>query len=81
MPPKSNRLESDEGREREMREKNIGPTFDSWLCAEGLFEKVSASTANRIAARRAEDVRRINDAADEPNSEVADVLKDQTLGE
>jgi len=64
-----------------MKKKNIGSTFDSWLREEGLFEKVNASAAERIAAHNAEDLRRINDAADELNSEVADVLKYQTLGE
>jgi hypothetical protein len=62
-----------------MKKKNIGSTFDSWLREEGLFEKVSASAAKRIAARNAEDLRRINDAADELNSEVADVLEYQVL--
>ena len=64
-----------------MKKKNIGSTFDNWLREEALLEKVSASAAKRIAARNAEDLRRINDAADELKSEVADVLKYQTLGE
>ena len=64
-----------------MKKKNIGSTFDNWRREEGLLEKISASAAKRIAARNAEDLRRINNAADELNSEVADVLKYQTLGE
>jgi len=64
-----------------MKKNHIGSTLDSWLREEGLYEKVSASGAKRIAARNAEDLRRINDAADELNSEVADVLKYQTLEE
>ena len=64
-----------------MKKKNIGSTFDNWRREEGLLEKISASAAKRIAARNAEDLRRINSAADELNSEVADVLKYQTLEE
>ncbi len=66
-----------------MKKKNIGSTFDSWLREEGLYEKVSASATKRTAARAgadadAEDLERINSAADELNSEVADVLEYQS---
>jgi hypothetical protein len=55
---------------------NIGSTFDSWLREEGLFEKVSGSAAKRRVDRR--DLERINAAA-ELNSQVADVLRYQSL--
>jgi hypothetical protein len=54
-----------------MKKRNTGSTFDRWLREEGIFQEVSASTAKRIAARHDEDLRRINDAADDLNSEAA----------
>jgi hypothetical protein len=37
-----------------MKEKNIGSTFDSWLCEEGLLQKVSAAAVKRHDARQVE---------------------------
>ena len=37
---------------RIMKKKNIGSTFDSWLRAEGLYEKVSATAIKRVVARQ-----------------------------
>ena len=68
-----------------MKKKNFGSTFDSWLREERLHEKVTASAVKRTAARHtgvdadAEDLKRINNAADELNSEVADVLEYQAF--
>lgn len=58
---------------------NIGSTFDSWLREEGLLEKANATAAKRRVDRG--DLERINAAADELNSEVADVLKYQSLND
>lgn len=37
-----------------MKEKNIGSTFASWLCEEGLLQKVSAAAVKRHAVRQVE---------------------------
>ena len=58
-----------------MKKKNIGSTFDSWLCEEGLYEKVSEK---RRARAHAEDIERINRAVDQLSSELADVLEYQS---
>ena len=61
--------------------KNIGSTFDSWLREEGLHEKGNVTAIKRVIARRArddaEELKRINGAADQLESEVADVLEYQ----
>lgn len=66
-----------------MKKKNIISTFDSSLREDGRCEKVSATAVKRIVARRpradAEELRRINNAVDELNSEVADVLEYQAI--
>lgn len=35
-----------------MRKKNIGGTFDSWLCEEGIYEEVTAKSLKRVIARQ-----------------------------
>jgi len=63
-----------------MRKKNIGSTFDRWLREEGLYERVSATAIKRVVGRQGQadadggDLDRINFAADELSSEVADAL-------
>ena len=37
-----------------MKKKNIGSTFDSLLCEEGLYEEVSATAIKRVVARQVE---------------------------
>jgi hypothetical protein len=64
---------------RDMKKKNIGSTFDSWLLEESLYEKVSASAIEQVVARHAEELERINSAVDQLNSEAAQVLEYQTL--
>jgi hypothetical protein len=43
-----------EKRGRDMKKKNIGSTFDSWLREEGLYEEVSAIAIKRVVARQVE---------------------------
>jgi predicted XRE-type DNA-binding protein len=37
-----------------VKEKNIGSSFDSWLRAEGLYEKANAGAIKRVLARQVE---------------------------
>lgn len=39
---------------RDMKKKNVGSTFDSWLRAEGFYEEVSATAIKRVVARQVE---------------------------
>jgi antitoxin HicB len=41
-------------KDRNVKKKNIGSTFDSWLREEGLYEKVSATAIKRVVARQVE---------------------------
>ena len=38
----------------DMKRKNIGSTFDSWLREEGIYEEVSAAAIKRVVARQVE---------------------------
>ncbi|HEY3972058.1 MAG TPA: hypothetical protein VGM18_03585 [Candidatus Sulfotelmatobacter sp.] len=37
-----------------MKKKNIGSAFDSWLCEEGIYERVTATAIKRVVARQVE---------------------------
>jgi hypothetical protein len=41
-------------REGRMKRKNIGATFDSFLCEEGMYEDASAAAIKRVVARQLE---------------------------
>ena len=38
----------------DVKRKNVGSTFDSWLREEGLYEEVSATAIKRVLARQVE---------------------------
>jgi hypothetical protein len=38
----------------QMKKKNIGSSFDSWLREEGLYEQVTANAIKRVLARQVE---------------------------
>lgn len=35
-----------------MKEKNIGPSFDSWLQDEGIYEEVTTNAIKRVTIRQ-----------------------------
>lgn len=37
-----------------MKNKNIGSSFDSWLCDEGKFEDVTSAASQRLLTRNPE---------------------------
>ena len=41
-------------RGRDMKKKNVGSTFDTWLREEGFYEEVSATAIKRVVARQVE---------------------------
>jgi antitoxin HicB len=43
----------DEGR-TDMKKSNVGSSFDSWLCEEGIYEEASSVAIKRLLARQLE---------------------------
>src|SRR5712692_6215317 len=43
-----------EERGKQMKKKNIGSSFDSWLREEGIYDEVSATAIKRVVARQVE---------------------------